>query len=135
MAVKILERCKKGSKIFFFLNGPALYPLLMAQPLREELFFLRLPLITTEESAFARNKRQGPGIGGLSMHSFMPIGLTIAVEVFLRPPLGKTLTIFFFLVVQGVLPTPTPLSGPTTKKHFVLCASSLTSYFPRTACQ
>ena len=42
---------KKGSKkSYFFLNGPALYapgppPLLMARPLREELFFiLRLPL-------------------------------------------------------------------------------------------
>ena len=44
MAVKILERWKKGSKKN--LNGPANYPppLLMARPLREELsIFLRLP--------------------------------------------------------------------------------------------
>ena len=43
MAVEILERWKKKvpKKINFFRNDPALYPptpLLMARPLREELF-------------------------------------------------------------------------------------------------
>ena len=36
---------KKGSKkVLFFFNGPALYPLLMARPLREESFFLAASL-------------------------------------------------------------------------------------------
>jgi len=46
MAVEILEYWKKNVKQkYFFLNGPALYPppLLIARPLKEELF-LRLPL-------------------------------------------------------------------------------------------
>ena len=46
MAVETLERWKKRfKKKFVFLNGPALYPtpLLMARPLREELFFCGFP--------------------------------------------------------------------------------------------
>ena len=44
-----LKRWKKRfKKSYFFVNGPALYPppLLMARPLREDIFFLRLPLIS-----------------------------------------------------------------------------------------
>ena len=43
MPIGKLERWKKtgSKKSYFFLNGPAFtpYPLLMARPLREELFF------------------------------------------------------------------------------------------------
>ena len=49
MTFETLVRWKKGlKKSYIFLNGPALYnppPLLMARPLREELFFSAASLI------------------------------------------------------------------------------------------